>query len=114
MTNGLSRQPTGTLRLPPAEQWTLHHILLDRIEQEATADKPTGLDPPPLAVYNAFETLDTGRLTFTADELGAIQSVLAEYHHSTGKWELERSQIEHILHRIGEQMDQHHFPIHAD
>jgi hypothetical protein len=87
------------LSLPPEEQWTLHHVLLDRIERETTAEQ-TNADSPPVEVFRAFERLDAGETSFTVAELEAIQAVLAEYHHATTWWELERARLERLLHRV--------------
>lgn len=89
-----------TLALPLDEQWTLHHVLLHRIEQEQTPTDQTGTDPPPLEVYQAFDTLDAGVSNFTTRQLEAVQDVLATYQRATDWWELERSQIEQLLHRV--------------
>ena len=96
-----------TLSLPPAEHWTLHHVLLDRIEQEATAAEPTTVDPPPIEVFQAFETLDAGETSFTIGQLAVMQTILAKYHHSTTWWKIERSQLEQLLHRVAECIEQH-------
>lgn len=96
-----------TLSLPPAEHWTLHHVLLDRIEQEATAAEPVSVEPPPVAVFQAFETLDAGETSFTIAQLEAMQTVLAEYHHSTTWWELERARLEQLLHRVAACLEPH-------
>lgn len=89
-----------TLALSRAEQWTLHHILPDRLEQDPSAVAPARSDPPPVEVFEAFETLDAGQLSFTPAQLAAIQTVLAAYHHSPTWWELERPQIEQFLERV--------------
>lgn len=94
-----------TLSLSRAEEWTLHHVLLDRIEQEATATEPSEANPPPVEVFTAFETLDVGGTSFTIAQLEAIQAILAEYHH-TPTWEFDRAQIEQLLQRVTEQIDQ--------
>ena len=98
-----------TLSLPREAQWTLHHVLLDRIEWEASAETPTHIDPPPVEVFQAFETLDGGETSFTIAQLEAIQTVLVQYHHSATQWELERAQIERLLHRVAVHLD----PCHA-
>lgn len=102
-----------TLSVPPAEQWTLHHVLLDRIEREATAVEPTTVDPPPVEIFQAFETLDAGDTTFTIPQLDAMQTLLAEYHHAT-TWVLDRPQIEELLHRITTCLDQYPTALLAD
>ncbi|WP_436344013.1 DUF7853 family protein [Natronorubrum sp. FCH18a] len=94
-----------TLSLPLEEQWTLHHVLLDRIERELTATDPTTVDPPPVEVFQAFETLDAGHTRFTIAQLDAIQAILAEYHHSPTWWELERPRLEQLLHRVSRAID---------
>lgn len=102
-----SREPRSiTLSLPPSEHWTLHHVLLDRIERESTAEDPTSITPPPVEVFQAFETLDSGESSFTIAQLEAIQTVLGEYHHSTTWWELERSRLEQLLHHVTELIEQ--------
>lgn len=95
-----------TLSLPPEEHWTLHHVLLDRIEHERTSEESTHSEPPALEVYQAFERLDTGRTSFTLGQLEAVRAVLADYHHRTSWWEIERAQVESLLHRITERIDQ--------
>lgn len=95
-----------TLSLRPEEHWTLHHVLLDRIEQETTVEEPADVNPPPVEVFQAFETLDAGETSFTIAQLKAMQTVLAEYHYSPTWWEIERSRIEQLLHRITEPIEQ--------
>jgi hypothetical protein len=95
-----------TLSLPPEQYWTLHHVLLDRIEQEATAEDPASIDPPSIEVFQAFERLDAGETSFTIVQLKAIQTILAEYHHSP-VWEIERSQLEQLLHHVSKPIEQH-------
>ena len=102
-------QPSATtLSLPPKEHWTLHYVLLDRIDQETTVGDTAEVDPPPVEVFQAFETLDAGETSFTIAQLEAIQGVLAEYHHSPTWWEIERPQFEQLLSRITELIEQHH------
>lgn len=85
------------LSLSRAEHWTLHHVLLHRIEREATEPD---IEPPSVAVFRAFASLDAGETAFTEPELEAIQSVLAEYHYSTDWWEVERAQLETLLYEV--------------
>jgi hypothetical protein len=89
-----------TLSLSLEDRWTLHHVLLHRIEQEATAPNATDVDSPPLEVFQAFDTVNDGTLRFTDAQLEAIQAVLAEYQRATNWWELERAQIETLLERV--------------
>lgn len=88
-----------SLSLDRETRWTLHHVLLDRLERETRAEDPTGIDPPPVAVFDAFETLDAGETSLTTTELEAIRTVVAEYHHSS-RWELERPRLEGLLHHL--------------
>ena len=103
-----SQSQSIALTPPPDEHWTLHHVLLHRINREMTADDPIVVDPPPLEIFQAFETLDAGRTTFTISQLEAMQEVLAEYHHSVSWWENERSQLERLLHDIATKLDANH------
>lgn len=96
-----------TLSLSAGEQWTLHHVLLDRIDAESTVAESDRVDPPPVEVFRAFETLDAGETTFTVAQLDAVQSILAEYHHSSTWWEVERPQIERLLHRVSKPIEAH-------
>ncbi|WP_227357534.1 hypothetical protein [Haladaptatus salinisoli] len=57
------------------------------------------IDPPPLEVFQSFETLDAGGTQFSIAQLEAIQAVLAKYHHSIW-WEGEELQLERLLHRV--------------
>ncbi|WP_226010074.1 hypothetical protein [Halomicrobium salinisoli] len=91
------------LSLPIEQQWTLHHVLLDRIEREETT--PADVEPPRVEVFQAFEALDAGETRFTRAQLEAIEDLLSEYHHSTGRWEAERSTIEALLATVTEHLD---------
>ena len=99
-----------TLSLSREAQWTLHHVLLDRIDRAGTADAPTSDESPSLEVYQAFERLDAGSTCFTLPQLEAIQTVLGEYHHTSTWWELERAKIEDLLYRITAHLDQYRAP----
>ena len=104
---------TVTLSLSPEEQWTLHHVLLDRIDQEATSGEPSRTDPPPLEVFRAFERLDAGRTNFTRSELAAIEPIVARYHHAP-EWEADRAQLEGLLHQITDRGSDRPAPLSTD
>lgn len=107
-TSDLPDRPRSvTLSLPREAQWTLHDVLLYRIEHGTTTTTPTRIDPPPVELFQAFETLDDGENRFTIAQLEAIQTVLMQYHHSTTRWELERAQIERLLHHVAVHLDPH-------
>lgn len=99
-----SQSQSVALYLLPKEHWTLHHVLLHHIDRETTAEDPV-VDPPPLEIFQAFEALDAGGVTFSTSQLEAMQAVLAEYHYSTSWWESERSQLERLLHDIATELD---------
>jgi hypothetical protein len=101
----MSNPPSATLSLTPEQHWTLHHVLLDRIDQESTA-VTADADPPAVEVFHAFEVLESGNARFTLAQLTAIREVLAEYHHSPTWWEVERPQLEQLLHRVTHQIEQ--------
>ena len=107
MPDKSEQPPAITLSLPPEEHWTLHHVLLDRIDQETTVGDTAEVDPPPAEVFRAFETLDAGETSFTIAQLKAIRDVLAEYHHSPTWWETERPQFEQLLQRTAQLIEQH-------
>ena len=102
MTENRPSCPVETLSPSRAEQWTLHHALLDWLDGERDVAASPGRDPGPsdAEVRGAFETLDAGGDRYTLAELEAMQSVLATYHHSPTWWEIERPQLERLLHRV--------------
>lgn len=82
---------TATLSLSRAEQWTLHHVLVDRLTEARS---------PSTALVEAFSTLDAGGTTFTRPQLERLQALVATYHHRTSWWEVERPQMEAVLDRV--------------
>lgn len=102
MPESQSSPSAVSLSLPLEEQWTLHHVLLDRIEREAEA--PSNVDSPPVEAYRAFETLDAGETDFTVAQLEAIRTVPAAYHHAP-EWERDRPRIERLLHRVSDRIE---------
>ena len=102
----MSNPPSVTLSLTPEQHWTLHHVLLDRIDQESTGGVTVNTNPPAVEVFHAFEVLEDGNARFTLAQLKAIREVLAEYHHSPTWWEVERPQLEQLLHRVTHKITQ--------
>lgn len=102
------------LALPPEEAWELHHVLLNRIEQEAASDDPTSVEPPSIEVFQAFDTLDTGEARFTFSQLDAIQSVLTEYQESATLENVERSRLAQLQTRISNLLDQNEMILSTD
>lgn len=91
------RSSTRTaLSLPREARWTLHHALLERLEEGGK---------PPAELHRAFERVDSGEALFTPAELECIRDVLADYHHATGWWEIERASLEDLLYRITEALE---------
>ncbi|MDG5761190.1 hypothetical protein QA600_17815 [Natronococcus sp. A-GB1] len=106
-----SRPPRSTtLSLSHDEHWTLHHVLLHRIEQEETATDPTDVDSPPLELFQAFEAIDGGAVRFTDPQLEAIQTTLASYQRSTDWWELERGTLESLLEHVTNALEADRLP----
>ncbi|MDQ2052793.1 hypothetical protein RBH26_20340 [Natronolimnohabitans sp. A-GB9] len=93
------------LSFAPDELWTLHHVLLHRIDAEHRATDETTVDPPPLEVYTAFDTLENGETHFTVAELEAIRDVISQYHHRTDWWEIERDRLEQVLETITQTLE---------
>ena len=108
------RPRSVNLSLPPEAVWTLHHVLLDRIEKEAAEAMPASVEAPSIEVFQAFERLEAGEPSFTIAQLEAIQTVLMEYHHASTWWELERAEIERLLHRVTRCLNQQQAPCSAD
>lgn len=97
--------PTVSLELTRTQEWTLHHVLLDRIEEGDEQSTGTA-SIPSLAIYRAFDRLDVGYQRFTMDELEEMQTLLGEYQRSTSWWEAERGEIEEVLQRIAVRIDE--------
>lgn len=114
MADTPDQSQTVTLSLPLEEHWTLHHVLLDRVEQESIEEESTEVDSLPVEVFQAFETLDAGDISFTIDQLEVMQSILAEAHHSSRRWVIERSRLEQLLHRITSVLKQSNTPLPAE
>ena len=101
----MSKSPSATLSLTPEQHWTLHHVLLDRIDPESTA-VAADAGPPAVEVFHAFETLESGNTRFTLSQLKTIREVLTDYHRSPTWWEVERPQLEQLLHRVTHHIEQ--------
>ncbi|MFC6768694.1 hypothetical protein [Natrinema soli] len=67
---------TVALALPRDDLWVLHHVLLERLDAERTAPAPASIDPPPLAVYRVFDTLEAGETSVRITDLEAVTDVL--------------------------------------
>lgn len=97
MTTESQPSRSVTLSLTREERWTLHHVLLHRIERTETTSET---EPPPPEVFQAFEVLDAGDTRFTTAQLEAMQDVLAAYQRRTDWWETERARVERLLCRV--------------
>ena len=98
------------LSLAPADLWTLHHVLCDRLDAELTATDATAVDPPPLAVYTAFETLEAGERRITVAELEVIRDVVSQYHHRTDEWAADRARLEQVLETVTQTLERARSP----
>ncbi|TYL36393.1 hypothetical protein CV102_22450 [Natronococcus pandeyae] len=107
MTRTTSSLQTATLDASLAEQWTLHHVLLDRLDRERAEDTPAPLSPRLVEVSHAFETLDAGERRFTTAQLEVIQSLLAEYAVSK-RWADDRERLERLQDHIDDLLAQQH------
>lgn len=107
MSYTTSTLQTATLDASLAEQWTLHHVLLDRLDREHAEDAPTPLSPRLVEVAYAFEALDAGKRRFTIAQLEAIQPLLAEYMFSK-RWADDRERLERLQDHIDDLLAQQH------
>lgn len=77
-----------------AEQWVLHHVVLDRLE---LADFD---DPPPIEGYRTFEKLEAGTYTFTWRERCWLCAELGRYVEARHTPERDRSLARAVLDRL--------------
>lgn len=83
------------LPLSPPQQWTLHHILLDRIELERRS--PATVEPPPLPVFTAFEKIESGDSWFMPDELRSMRAELRWYLRRNVHGPPDRATVERLI-----------------
>ncbi|MEM4781540.1 MAG: hypothetical protein QXG03_08285 [Halalkalicoccus sp.] len=101
MTTRSHAAESTTLPLSREEQWTLHSVLLQQIDRERTARDPSAIDPPPLEVFQAFETLDSGNDAFTRRQRLAIAETLTDYADRTDLGPDGRRRLERLAERFG-------------
>lgn len=104
MAHDASHPRTATLDASLEDQWSLHHVLLDRLERETAAEGPSPLPPQLVEVVRAFETLDAGDRRFTVPQLEAVRALLAEYLSSPA-WEDDRESLERLHEAFGDLLD---------
>ncbi|MDS0474425.1 hypothetical protein [Natrinema sp. 1APR25-10V2] len=97
---------TIALPLSPDDLWALHHVLLERIEAELTATDASTVDPPPLAVYQAFETLEDGETRFTITQLEAIVDTL-RHDSDCPPWCFDCARLAEVRHAITRTIEGH-------
>lgn len=90
--------PRLPLRLSSSELWILHHVLLDRIDLEQQS--PSTADPPPLAVYHAFEKLEAGEHLFTPSELRRMRGELRRFLEQTEGASPDRAAARQVIDHI--------------
>lgn len=77
--------PTGTtvVELSRAEQWVVHHVLLDAIGLADGDVHESAADDAPEPSLAAIEKLEEGTYQFTTAELALIQRVCGEHARAT-------------------------------
>lgn len=75
---------TRTVELSRAEQWVVHHVLLDAIgladgEVDGAADEPSEDEP----TLSAIRTLESGTFRFSPPELAAIREACGDHARTT-------------------------------
>jgi hypothetical protein len=96
--------PVESLSLTHEEAWTLHDVLRTHLRREHESENEGGTGKLTGSAREAFERLDDGTRRFESTQLEAIQRVLARAHH-TRRWEVERPQLEALLHRVAGALD---------
>ena len=101
MNNRQTEQRQRTFALSRDEAWTVHHVVLDRIEAEATmADR----EPPSIDVFRVFEKLESGTEQFTCTELRAMRSELDSYRSSERPSDRDDDHLVAIVERLDQQL----------
>lgn len=107
MTRTTPTRQTAMLDASLAEQWTLHHVLLDRLDRERAENTPAPLSPRLVEVAHAFETLDAGERRFTTAQLEAIRPLLTDYMFSK-RWADDRERLKRLQNHIDDLLAQQH------
>ncbi len=100
---------TVTLTLQREDLWTLHHVLLERLEAEQTSPEPGAIDPPPLAVCRVFDTLEAGRTRVRIADLETVTKVL-RHDGACPPWCLDCDRLAALCNQLTELCEQHHHP----
>lgn len=97
-----SPAPAESLSFSHEEAWTLHDVLRRRLDRDTRGEREDGQVNDRLRA--AFERLDGGGRRFTHPQLDAMQRALSRAHHRR-QWEVERPQLEALLHRVTRALD---------
>lgn len=79
------------------EEWTIHHVILDRIEAEWRSE---GGNPPPITVYRVFDKVEAGTERFKPTELRSLREELASYRESGDVPERDARSVDELLERL--------------
>ena len=91
-----------TFALSRDEAWTVHHVVLDRIEAETTsADR----EPPSIDVYRVFDKLEAGTERFTRSELKAMRVELESSRETDGPTDRDEARLAALVERLGQRLD---------
>ena len=101
MNNRQTEKRQLTFSLSRDEAWTVHHVVLDRIEAEATA---TDREPPSIDVFRVFEKLENGTAQFTRTELQALRFELDSYRASDRSSDRDDDHLVAIVERLDQQL----------
>ena len=98
MASTLGEPPLVPLRLRSKEQWVLHRVLSDRIDQSRRW--PETVPPPSPDVPRTVRKIEAGSLLFTVPELRTARETLVTTMQSGGVPDGERRHVAAIVQRI--------------
>lgn len=78
------RSSATEVELSSAEQWVVHHVLLDALGlADGERSDPENRDPPPEPAIRALEKLEDGAFEFTLAELAVLRRACSDHARNT-------------------------------
>lgn len=104
MTTPTDSRPVS-IELSRAEQWVVHHVLLDSVGLART-----GAEDPPECVLDILEKLESGDHAFTPFELDHIRYACDVYIHAPATPERDRGIATAVVDRVDDALGEGDVP----